>query len=194
MGDVVGLLLAAGAGSRMGMPKALLRDAHGDPQLAHAVHALLGGGCCHVTVVIGAAADQARRLLAVQGLSDRPDVDVVVADGWAEGMGASLRAGLAALPDADAAVVMLVDLPDVGSTVVGRLLSQASTSVLLRASYDGRPGHPVVLGRDHWPDVIRTATGDRGARDYLDAHEVRDVPCADLATGSDTDAPEDLPR
>ena len=63
---------------------------------------------------------------------------------------------------------------------------------LARASYDGSPGHPVLLGRDHWAGVAGTATGDRGARDYLAAHPVLDVECADLATGRDVDRPEDL--
>ena len=88
---------------------------------------------------------------------------------WAEGMSASLRAGLAALDRvADAALVTLVDLPDVSADVVRRVVAAATgPDVLARAAYDGKPGHPVLIGRDHWAGVIATATGDQGARDYL---------------------------
>ncbi len=85
-------------------------------------------------------------------------------------------------------VVSLVDLPDVGAEVITRLLAREVTSgVLARAAYDGTPGHPVLIGRDHWAGVIESARGDRGARDYLAAHEVELVECGDLATGEDAD-------
>lgn len=185
-----GLLLAAGAGRRMGRPKALVRDPHGRPFVVRGVEALRDGGCGRVTVVVGAAADEVRPLL------EPLDLDVVVADDWAEGMGASLRAGLAALEaqDAEVAVVHLVDLPDVDGRVVARLLHGAPTGpgALARASYDGRPGHPVLIGRDHWAGVVATARGDRGAREHLRTHEHLVVECGDLATGRDVDTPEAL--
>lgn len=186
---VHGLLLAAGAGRRMGGPKALLRDEAGEPFVVRAVRVLRDGGCAAVTVVVGAAADQVHPLL------EDLDVAVVVAEDWAEGMGASFRAGLAApsLEAADAVVVGLVDLPDVGADVVRRLLEAAPTgpAALARSTYDGHPGHPVLLGRDHWAGVAATATGDRGARDYLRAHPPLLVECGDLATGRDVDRPEE---
>ncbi len=114
----------------------------------------------------------------------------MVAEDWAEGMGASLRSGLASLEDADgdAVVVTLVDLPDVTAEVVRRVTGLGTDpGVLARASYDGAPGHPVLLGRDHWAGVAATATGDRGARDYLADHDVFVVECGDLATGRDVD-------
>lgn len=185
-----GLLLAAGAGRRMGGPKALLRDASGVPFVVRSVQVLRDGGCDAVTVVVGACADEVRALVEELG------VGIVVAEDWAEGMGASLRAGLASpsLEGADAVVVGLVDLPDVGATVVRRLLGAAPTGpqALARATYDGHPGHPVLIGRDHWAGVMATATGDRGARDYLKAHPPLLVECGDLATGRDVDSPESL--
>jgi CTP:molybdopterin cytidylyltransferase MocA len=87
---------------------------------------------------------------------------------------------------------MLVDLPDVGAEAVSRMVTLATPNALLRATYDGRPGHPVLIGTDHWQAVAETLHGDRGARAYLDAHGVRDVSCDDLATGRDLDRPEDL--
>lgn len=180
--DVHGLLLAAGAGRRMGGPKALLHDEDGTSWLVRAAEALAGGGCPRVTVVLGAAAEQARALVPAWA-------DVVVAEEWAEGMGASLRAGLAGMAGTEQSVlVSLVDLPDVSAAVVARVLATASgPDVLARASYVGVPGHPVLLGRDHWAGAGGVAVGDRGARDYLAAHEVVLVECGDLASGRDVD-------
>jgi CTP:molybdopterin cytidylyltransferase MocA len=190
--SVAGLLLAAGEGRRMGQPKALLCDDRGVPLIDRASGNLFGGGCTTVTVVLGAAADDARLILETHGWAEDEDVSIVVADDWAEGMGASLRRGLTALPDSDAALVMLVDLPDVRDDVVRRFVALSSPTALARATYDGRPGHPVLLGRDHWAAASRSATGDRGARTYLDAQGAVAVPCDDLATGRDLDRPEDL--
>jgi CTP:molybdopterin cytidylyltransferase MocA len=180
--SVHGLLLAAGEGRRMGMPKALVRDDDGMSWLHRSLTALRDGGCAGVTVVLGAGAAEARLLL-------EGTVYVVVAADWAEGMGASLRAGLGALPEAAAALVSLVDLPDVGPDVVARVLAATTgPQVLARAAYAGEPGHPVLLGRDHWAGIVETATGDKGARDYLAAHDVTLVECGDLATGADQDS------
>lgn len=186
--SVHGLLLAAGAGSRMGRPKALVRDADGTSWLARAVTALRAGGCDGVTVVLGAASGEAAALLGEEPGCE--GVSVVVAEDWASGMSASLRAGLAALPDgASAALVSLVDLPDVGAEVVGRLVAAHSgPDTLARATYDGRPGHPVLLGRAHWAPILAEVAGDSGARDYLAGREVTPVDCSDLATGRDVDA------
>ena len=179
---VVGLLLAAGAGERFGGPKALARDDDGTSWLLRSVQALRP--CAEVVVVLGAEAEQAAALLPMS-------VSRLRADDWAEGMGASLRTGLTALEPTshDAALVSLVDLPDVDAAVVARLVAAAAgPGDLARAAYDGVPGHPVLIGRDHWAGVVETATGDRGARDYLATHEVLLVECGDLASGDDVDA------
>jgi CTP:molybdopterin cytidylyltransferase MocA len=169
----------------MGRPKALVVGDDGTPWLVAALGRLHDGGCRHVTVVLGAAADAAATLV------DGAHVHVVVAADWAEGMSASLRTGLASLDaSADAALVTLVDLPDVTADVIGRVAAAADgPDVLARAAYEGTPGHPVLIGRDHWAGVIATATGDQGARDYLKPREVVLVECGDLATGRDVDTP-----
>lgn len=194
---VVGMLLAAGAGRRMGGPKALLRDHAGVPYVDRAIGRLLDGGCDSVTVVLGAAADEVEAALVEAGWTEDEDVSVVRAAGWAEGMGASLRAGLAsaadAPPEVTAALVSLVDLPDVGDGVVRRVLAAGvDRDVLTRASYGGAAGHPVLLGRGHWAGVLAAAKGDRGARDYLSGRDVVLVECGDLATGRDVDHPGQL--
>lgn len=178
----VGLLLAAGAGRRMGTPKALVHDADGTSWLRRSVVALTDGGCDRVLVVLGAGADDARGLLG-----DLP-VEVVVAEDWSDGMGASLRAGLLAVDDVDAVLVSLVDLPDVGAPVVARvLMAGTGRAALVRASYDGEPGHPVLIGGDHLAPLVATLRGDVGARPYLATHDVTTVECGDLATGADRD-------
>jgi CTP:molybdopterin cytidylyltransferase MocA len=190
----VGLVLAAGAGRRFGGPKALVRPTPDGPTLVEtAVERVRAAGCDRVVVVVGAAAD-----LVTGALSDT-GAEVVRATDWEEGMGASLRTGLAHL-DADTdhlALVTLVDLPDVTSEVMGRVLAAAAgdgRGALARAAYAGIPGHPVVLGSDHWARVRDTARGDRGARDHLGATPHVLVECGDLATGRDVDTTADLER
>ncbi|MFI5426952.1 NTP transferase domain-containing protein [Aeromicrobium sp. UC242_57] len=180
---VIGLLLAAGAGRRFGGPKALAQT-NGEPWVVSSVRVLREGGCDQVVVVVGAAAKAVIETLD-------PDVEVVIAESWATGMGASLRAGLeaAARTDADATIVHLVDLPDVGSDVVARLVQTAGPDTLARADYGAEPGHPVLIGRAHWDGVRAAAVADRGARDYLESHEVLLVDCSDLAAGRDVDRP-----
>lgn len=172
----MGVLLAAGAGRRYGGPKAL---AEGGAWLRTAITALDIGGCRPVLVVLGAA------------WVELPPPAVAVSNpDWEQGMATSLRAGLraAATGSASVAVLHLVDLPDVGPEVVTRLLSGAGAGTLRRATYDGRPGHPVVLGRQHWDPLLALAAGDHGGQPYLTHHPgLVEVPCEDLAGGLDRD-------
>ncbi|MEJ3656871.1 NTP transferase domain-containing protein [Actinomycetes bacterium KLBMP 9759] len=182
-------MLAGGAGRRMGGPKALV-ELDGEPLVRRALRVLADGGCAPLVVVVGAAADDVRALLP-------HDVHAVVAAGWAEGMGASMRAGLAALaelrPVPDAALVHLVDLPGVTAAAVARLGVGAGPDALRRAAYGGHPAHPVLIGRAHWAGVAATATGDAGARRYLADHPALElVECGDIAFPDDIDTPEQL--
>lgn len=195
---VAGLLLAGGAGRRMGTPKALVR-LHGEPLAVRAVKALQAGGCGPVTVVVGARADDVTDVLRNAGLgTSGSDVGVVVAEDWDEGMGASLRRGLGALahlPGTGAALVHLVDLPGIGPEAIARVADGARHSSLRRAAYDGVPGHPVLIGRDHWSGVSGSSTGDAGARGYLaDRSDVELVECGDVAVPDDVDTPAQLRR
>lgn len=170
----VGVLLAAGAGSRYGSPKVL---AEGGRWLEGAVRALLGGGCEEVLVVLGAAD------------SPMPDgARAIFASDWASGMSASLKAGLSEAGDAAFAVVHVVDTPDVGVEVVHAVLEAARTSGLARAVFDGSPGHPVVFGQQYWDEVVAVSTGDKGAREFLRGRsDVVLVECSQWATGVDHD-------
>src|SRR5258705_4184734 len=169
--SAAGVLLAAGAGTRYGMPKVLAEDG---AWLRGCVTALTDGGCDDVVVVLGAA------------VVDVPaPARAVVAEGWAQGLSASVRARVTAI-DADYAVLHTVDTPGVGADAVRRVLDAARTSPsgLARARYGDRPGHPVVIARRHWPQLLDGLCGDEGPRPFLrDRTDVAGVDCADLATG-----------
>lgn len=185
MARVQGLLLAAGAGRRMGMPKALKRDPDGTSWLARSVGVLDEGGCTAVSVVLGASGPA--------GEVSLPRTDYVHCPAWEEGIGASLACGLRhlATTDADAALVHLVDLPDVGAVVAQRILGDTvERGSLRRAVYDGVVGHPALIGRDHWAPLVAELAGDRGAGAYLRRHSAQEIDCSDLATGVDVDAPD----
>ncbi|WP_037771869.1 nucleotidyltransferase family protein [Streptomyces sp. FXJ7.023] len=192
---VVGLLLAAGGGRRLGgRPKALLEH-RGQPLVEHAVAALRAAGCARVHVVLGARADDVRARAALDGcvLVDNPE--------WEQGMGSSLRAGLASLAGtrsgtrAGAALVSLVDQPGIGAPAMARVRSgYRDERSLVSAAYAGVRGHPVLLGAAHWAGVAATATGDWGARAYLREHEaeIALVECGDVARPYDIDTEADL--
>jgi CTP:molybdopterin cytidylyltransferase MocA len=181
--EVAGLVLAAGAGRRYGMPKALV-PYRGSLLVRRAAETLSAAGCRPV-VVVGAEAGRVR--------AAAPELDFVDNPGWATGMASSLRVGLAALRGgaAEAVVVLLVDMPGVTPAAVRRIAGHATTAALAMGGYGERRGHPVLLGRDHWDGVAAAATGDRGARDYLRAHDdvLRVVPVDDVADDFDLDTP-----
>jgi CTP:molybdopterin cytidylyltransferase MocA len=190
--QVAGILLAAGQGSRLGQPKALIML--GGQSLARRGIAMLrAGGADPVIVVTGAAGPGE--------LGPGPEdgtVHTVHNTEWHTGMGSSLAAGLAAVPDeCTAAVVALADQPLVGPVAVSRLIAaHAAGAVVAVGCYDGRPRNPVLISREHWPEVIALATGDVGARPFLRAHPelVMSVECGDTGRPDDVDTPDDLAR
>lgn len=179
---VAGLVLAAGAGRRYGMPKALVEH-RGRLLVERAVDNL--AACPYTVVVLGASADEVRARAHLSGAT------VIVNSRWSTGMASSLRLGLTALffTAARAAVVVLVDTPGVTATAVRRVAAGADPMSLVVATYHGVPGHPVLLGRDHWASIDAQVTYDIGAREYLRRHAamVRLVPCEDIADGEDLD-------
>ena len=204
---VAGVLLAAGEGSRFGGPKALV-ELDGQTLAERGVGLLRAGGADPILVVTGATEVQI------------PGTRTVYNPEWRTGMGSSLRAALNALAtpeaatpeaatpeaaspedagpeDVGAVVVALADQPLVGPESVARLIAayRAGASVAV-AVYGGRPRNPVLLAREHWPEVIATATGDTGARAFLRAHAdlVTPVECGDTGRPDDIDTPADLAR
>jgi CTP:molybdopterin cytidylyltransferase MocA len=183
--SVAGILLAAGQGSRLGQPKAQVRLG-GESLAARGVRLLGDGGTAPVIVVSGAIA------------LDLPGVIVVHNPLWRTGMGSSLAAGLATVPDDCAAVVVaLADQPLVGPAAVARLIGAflAGATVAV-AAYDGSRRNPVLLAREHWAEVTARAAGDEGARPFLRAHPelVAAVECGDTGRADDVDTAADLQR
>ena len=194
------MLLAAGEGSRFGQPKALV-VLNGVTLAERGVTMLRGGGADPVLVVTGAAP------------VDIPRTQTVPNDQYRTGIGSSLRAALQSLSatparaddgttapqpaGASAVVVALADQPLIGPEAVARLIAayQAGASVAV-AAYQGRPRNPVLLAREHWPEVIALATGDQGARAFLRSRPdlVTLVECADIGRPDDIDTTADLER
>lgn len=181
----------------MGRPKALVEVA-GQSLVRRAVTRMVYAGCSDVLVVLGADAQQVQDHLDPHPQDWGERVDSTICATWAQGMGESLRTGLAVLAARGrhcpaVVLVHLVDLPDVTDEVLTRVLDEGhGHDTLARAAYRGVPGHPVLLGQAHWQAVLDSAHGDQGARSYLRrAHPVL-VECADLATGGDVDTPGDL--
>lgn len=182
---VAGILLAAGQGSRLGQPKALV-EIGGEPLAARGIALLSDGGAAPVIIVTGATAVEATGVIIVHNPQ------------WRSGMGSSLAAGLAKVPDScGAAVIALVDQPLVGPEAVRRLIAAyAAGATVAVAAYDGKPRNPVLLGREHWGEVTALAVGDAGARQFLRAHPdlVTQVECGDTGRPDDIDTPADLER
>lgn len=183
--SVCGVLLAAGGSRRFGAPKQLAA-LDGRPLVTHALDALVAVPLlAEVLVVVGAHGDEVATAVA-----DRRRVRVVPCARWAEGMAASLRAGVAAVRDADAVLVALGDQPGITPAVVARvLLAQAPPGTPVRATYDGAPGHPVVLPRTLFAAVAALA-GDAGARTLLGGAALVEV--GHLGDPRDVDTPADL--
>ena len=184
--NIGGLILAAGEGRRFGGVKQLA-DVRGRPLLAHAVAAMRGVASLRpVVVVLGARADEVRAGVDLSG------VDVVVNEDWADGQSSSLRAGVRALGEVDAAVVTLGDMPFVTPTVIAGVLQfDPGRFDAVRATYHGRPGHPVLLAR---PLLARVGElrGDVGFRELLAGARVREFECGDLCDPVDIDTREEL--
>ena len=182
---IAGVLLAAGEGTRLGGPKALVEVA-GTRLVDRGVALLREGGTAPVVVVTGAVDVPLLGVITVHN----PD--------WRSGMASSLAAGLRAVPDScTAAVIALVDQPLIGPDVVRRLVAAYLDGAgIAVASYQGRLRNPVLLARSEWAGVMALATGDVGARPYLNAHpdRVTAVECGDIGRPDDVDTPEDLVR
>jgi CTP:molybdopterin cytidylyltransferase MocA len=183
--DVAGLLLAAGQGSRLGRPKALVEI--GGMTLAERGVALLReGGADPIIMVTGAAP------------VSLPGVITAHNPNWRTGMGSSLREGLETLPaDREAVVIALVDQPLIGPEAVRRLIAAFTAGAeVVVACYAGQPRNPVLIARPHWAEAAAAAQGDAGARGFLRARSdlVLAVECGDVGRPDDLDTPEDMIR
>lgn len=220
MTHTTAVLLAAGAGTRLGRgPKALLLF-KGITLVEHATTALLAGGCDEVVVVVGAGAAQ------VMAVPLPPACRVVKNPHWSEGMGTSFAVGvgeaIAVRTDfagAEQILVALVDQPGMDATLVSRLLKAHRPGRITAAGFRSlhgvaeeagtlptpnnrgtaiatglRRGNPVVFARQHAVSAAESAVGDVGARTYLAGHPdaIDVVDCSDLTDGADIDTPAQL--
>lgn len=178
------VVLAAGDGSRFGATKQLA-ELDGAPLLEHVLRTLAEAPVDRTVVVLGADAERV-------GAIDLHGAVPTVCERWEEGQSASLAAGLADLADADRAVVALGDQPRLAVESVRRVLEALDGGArAARATYGGRPGHPVAVDRSLFGELSEV-TGDRGGRDVLARVGAVEVACDDLGGGEDVDTPEQL--
>ena len=182
---VGGLVLAAGEGTRFAGGIKQLADYRGRPLLEHALAAV--SVLSPRVVVLGHAAQEIRAGVDLQG------AEPVLCEGWREGQAASLRCGVAALGDVDAAVVVLGDQPLITAEVIVLIAAAAGDGDAARATYGGTPGHPVLLARALL-DRAGELRGDVGFRHLLAEADVREVEVGGLADPADIDTREELAR
>ena len=195
-----GVVLAAGAGTRLGLgPKALL-PYRGRPLVESVAGAMFDGGCHDVVVILGAGAAE------VVAAADLGRFRTAVNPDWQSGMGSSFMLGERTADPADHLLVALVDQPGLTPETVARLLAAHRPGRITAAAYrrrdlpDGSPGsqlqrgHPLLIDASLRPAVAATVTGDAGARGFLRDHPalVDEVDCSDLSTGEDVDTPDQL--
>ena len=177
-------MLAAGGATRFGAPKQLAY-LDGMPLLEHVLRTMTAAPVERVVVVLGSAADEVAAGVDLHG------ADTVVCRRWEEGQSASLACGLAELAGCEAVVVTLGDQPRVSPEAIRRVISARNGAAAVRATYNGNPGHPVLLERELFGQ-LRNVSGDKGARNLLLSVHVLDVPCDDLGGGEDVDTPAEL--
>lgn len=192
---VSALLLAAGGSSRMGAGRhKLLEDAGGAPLLRRSAEAALASGPDELIVILGARAEETRA-----ALDDLP-LRIVENPLWRSGVASSIRTGLAALaPEADAALILLADMPEVGPALINRLIAafdpEEGREAARPIGADGRPGHPVLFGRRYF-EALALLEGDQGARRVIEEAAGRrvDLETPGEAAFIDLDSPEDWAR
>jgi len=164
---VAAVVLAAGASRRLGRPKVLL-DLGGRTLLARAVAPHLEAGLDPVVVVLGHGASEVR---AAAALPVDGRLRIVVNDGWEEGMASSIRAGVAAVGDADAVLIALGDQPELTAGRV-RAVVEAwdGRAPVVAPEGEGRPAHPILFARALFPE-LQALRGDTGARAVVERHQ-----------------------
>ncbi len=182
----VGIVLAAGAGSRLGQPKATV-VVGGVTLLDRAMGTLFDAGCLPVIAVLGASATPDGWYAGAMGFVHNRD--------WRTGMASSLQVGLQAA-DGRPALVTLVDQPGITAEAVRRLIDAYRPGMAVAATFGGQLRTPVLFDKTLLDEVAAYVSGDAGARHWLRSHPERVVPvaCDDVADPADLDDPDDLTR
>lgn len=177
------ILLAAGSARRMGSDK-LMADLGGRPLAMHAFEAILAAGFTRPIVAVAPGSPVAG-LVGV-------DAEVVESVDHALGMGHSVASAINAVPEGwTAAIICLADMPFVRPDTLRALAAAAAPDAIVRPFFDGRPGNPVLWGRNHFP-ALATLSGDRGGRDIMAEHRPILIVCDDPGVMTDIDTPEAL--
>jgi molybdenum cofactor cytidylyltransferase len=188
---IAAVVLAAGRSTRMGAVNKLIAEIGGKPLVRITAEQALGSRASPVIIVTGH--ERERVEAALNGLPVR----VVHNPDYAEGLGTSLKAGIAAVPDdADGAIICLGDMPQVNAALIDKLIAAFDPEkgvLVVVPSIDGRRGNPVVWSRRFFHDLM-AISGDIGARHLIGsyAEAVIEVPVDDDAALTDVDTPESL--
>jgi molybdenum cofactor cytidylyltransferase len=189
--SIAAVVLGAGKSSRMGGPNKLLAEIGGRPLLRIVVEQALKSQARPVIVVTGHQRERVEAVLA--GLA----VKFVHNPNFAEGLGTSLKAGIAALPaEVDGAIVCLGDMPQVDAALIDRLIGALDPdkgALVVVPTTDGKRGNPVVWSRRFFADLT-AVEGDVGARYLIGRYPeaVAEVPLTGTAALTDVDTPEAL--
>ncbi len=189
--SVAAVVLAAGRSTRMGGPNKLLAEFSGKPLVRIAVEQALASRASPVIVVTGHQRQEVEA--AIAGL----DVKTVHNPDFAQGLGTSLKAGVAALPaENDGAIICLADMPQVNAALIDKLIGAFDPekgALVVLPTLDGKRGNPVLWSRRFFPDLM-AIEGDIGARHLIAryAEAVTEVPVDGLAAFTDVDTPEAL--
>jgi molybdenum cofactor cytidylyltransferase len=187
--SIAALVLAAGRSSRMGGANKLLAEIGGRPLVRIAVEEALASQARPVIVVTGHQRERVEAALA--GLP----VDFVHNPYFADGLGTSLKTGIAALPaQSDGVIVCLGDMPQVDAAMIDRLIGAidpAKGALIAMPTIEGQRGNPVVWSRRFFPDLM-AVEGDVGARYLIGRYTeaVAEVPLSGKAALTDVDTPE----
>jgi molybdenum cofactor cytidylyltransferase len=188
---VAAVILAAGGSARMGKPKLLL-PVGGRPMLRRVTETVCASGLAQVIVVVGASAERVARTL------DSFPVEIVVNEGWSQGLSTSVRAGLGAVdPSVQAALMILGDQPMLTRELIQALVDryEATGALIVAPYYEGKRGNPVLFDRALFRELLGVQ-GDQGGRSVLDRHEqaIAHVDVNDAAICLDVDTPQDYHR
>jgi molybdenum cofactor cytidylyltransferase len=183
------IILAAGASRRMHLPKQLLPYKR-KTLLQYTIDEAAKSKAGFVFFVLGANAAEIQKSIHAE------NAHMVLNEAWPEGMGSSIRAGIAALPDSvDAAIISLCDQPLLCSFVFDSLIDTfiSSGKSIVASEYAGSPGVPVLFARKHFPELA-ALQGDSGARSIIEAHH-EDTALIQFTGGSvDLDTPEEYKK